>query len=523
MSETLNETQQATINNLLQVSTDEELDKKLKELDKLCDDPAATKLIVADLVARMKAADHGATRTVLLAALVRLNVPETAKEIAWHLENDESERMRYRAAAALAKIVEPSKLKNYLKKALKDDSTRVKATALRLLIESGFGSEVENGSGQDYTGQLIDMAKNGNVSERWAAFKALRNESGHQPLPEEAEKELIKVMVERLQEDSEWRDIRYQAALALGDVEFRKLEAANALSETLKRNPPVSIRRNCIESLAQLNRKEAKDALLQALNDNDIEIRLRAAEALKKILNKTEAINFIIEDMLRQKQAPQGYIDALRYIDGEKAAEVLTNQLLTSHPDVAKLAAEALTGLGGAEAIRTLQAQREQALQTYTTLLGDADKQIMRQFHTLMRNARLAFRVSMWMHGLTFAIGLLLLLASLYLAIRPPAGEFDLARTFGLGAGGGIVTLLTLFYKDPLKNIGHSVNRLVKVNVVFLGYVRQINQIDATFKHMFLSPTGFGTDQMKSTVEQIQTSVSKTLVEVKTYLIEPDD
>ncbi len=72
--------------------------------------------------------------------------------------------------------------------------------------------------------------------------------------------------------------------------------------------------------------------------------------------------------------------------------------------------------------------------------------------------------------------------------------------------------------KDPLANIRDSVTNLVKVNVVFLGYVRQINQIDATFKQMFLAAAGFGIDQMKLTVAQIQDSVRTTMQEVEGYL-----
>jgi hypothetical protein len=41
--------------------------------------------------------------------------------------------------------------------------------------------------------------------------------------------------------------------------------------------------------------------------------------------------------------------------------------------------------------------------------------------------------------------------------------------------------------------------------------VRQINQMDATFKQLFLASAEFG-------VEQIQDSVKKTTAEVKAYL-----
>jgi hypothetical protein len=176
-----------------------------------------------------------------------------------------------------------------------------------------------------------------------------------------------------------------------------------------------------------------------------------------------------------------------------------------------------LTKLGGEEAVRTLQAQRAKAVDTYTTLLGNADQQVMEQFNRLMVQAQRGFLLSLWMHGIIFGVGVVVLVASLYVALSQGFGTFE--RYVGVGtAVGSLGTLLLLFYKDPLKNIRGSVTGLVKVNVVFLGYVRQINQIDATFKQLFLASAGFGVDQMKQTVEQIQDSVRKTMEEVKSYL-----
>ena len=59
---------------------------------------------------------------------------------------------------------------------------------------------------------------------------------------------------------------------------------------------------------------------------------------------------------------------------------------------------------------------------------------------------------------------------------------------------------------------------LIKVNVVFLGYIRQINQIDATFKQLFLDAPGFSIGQMKDTVAEIESSVDNTLSKVQMYL-----
>ena len=118
----------------------------------------------------------------------------------------------------------------------------------------------------------------------------------------------------------------------------------------------------------------------------------------------------------------------------------------------------------------------------------------MQQFNVLMKYARNGFLMSMWMHGIIFAMGVIVLGVSIYVALAQDFSDFE--RYIGIGgAAGSLGTLLYLFYRDPLKNIRESVTNLVTVNVVFSGYVRQINQIDATFKQLFLALPDFGIDE----------------------------
>src|SRR5436190_11027073 len=109
----------------------------------------------------------------------------------------------------------------------------------------------------------------------------------------------------------------------------------------------------------------------------------------------------------------------------------------------------------------------------------------------------------MFMHGTIFMIGVGVLIGSTYLVFGK--GLEAVQRWVGAAGGAGALgTMLLLFYRNPLQNIRASVSSLMEVDVIFRGYIRQLNQIDATFKHMFLGGNSFGTAQMKETVEQIQ-------------------
>jgi hypothetical protein len=49
------------------------------------------------------------------------------------------------------------------------------------------------------------------------------------------------------------------------------------------------------------------------------------------------------------------------------------------------------------------------------------------------------------------------------------------------------------------------------VNVIFLGFLRQLNEIDATFKHAYIERHEFGASDMRETVRQIEAAVAQAL------------
>lgn len=502
----LSETSQKLLDQLL-YGSDPEKEAALGELPHLPD-----KDLVADALAkRLPGEEDGRLRSWMISGLGAINQPGTAALVAERLDPtlEDDGWARYWAAIALNRM-QPADLEAHLLQAKKDPDALVAFLAARLLVE--------NGHEEEHLDQLLDGAANKkHWDSRWAACKALRSDAGKKPFRQGIERKIIPILTGRLRDDREVMDVRFQAALALGTISHQWQEAVQALGQALTQSLPDWVRRGCLDALAHINRPETRDALLVAVRDSDAEIRVRAARALKHTLGPAGAVGFLVEELLKHEALPAEFFDALRQIDNKTSADVLANHLLHPDPALAERASRALARLGGEQAMRTLQAQRAKAVETYTSLLNDADKQIMKQFESLMSKALQAFSLSMWMHGIIFVVGVLALGASLWVAFNSGFEIFE--RYVGVGAAAGSLgTLLLLFYRDPLKNIRESVTNLVKVNVVFLGYVRQINQIDASFKQMFLEPGGFGVEQMRPTVEQIQDSVKKTMEEVRGFL-----
>ena len=53
--------------------------------------------------------------------------------------------------------------------------------------------------------------------------------------------------------------------------------------------------------------------------------------------------------------------------------------------------------------------------------------------------------------------------------------------------------LITMFFNNPRRNAREDLTTLMNVNVIFLGFLRRLNQIDATFKYAYIESRSFGT------------------------------
>ena len=81
-----------------------------------------------------------------------------------------------------------------------------------------------------------------------------------------------------------------------------------------------------------------------------------------------------------------------------------------------------------------------------------------------------------------------------------------------------IGVLLNLGFNNPRQNAREDMATLLNVSVIFQGYLRELHQIDATFKHMYIEDRDFGTGEMSKTVAEIESSAETTLALVKKHL-----
>jgi hypothetical protein len=339
------------------------------------------------------------------------------------------------------------------------------------------------------------------------------------PLRDLIEGQFIRPLVDIASDPNIYLDTRWEAIQALASFQQRKSIVAGELGNLLIKDKNPTLRRFYLEALMKLGQpSESQSALLTAIEDADAQIRLDAANALKEMLGEEKSIRLLLPRALERDKDTALLVDALRHIDSNLAAKEIRDALSNPDAKVSARANQLLTELGGQAAAQILMNERAKALDNYTHILNDADKDVRDHFKELMSQAKFAFWLSLMMHVVVFGIGVWMLIASLSLALSQ--GLSIVSVWLGVGGAGAsaLVILLSAFYSSPLKNVRTSLNALMQVDVVFLGYVRQINQIDATFKHMFLDAGDFGTEQMKVTVAEIQTTVKGILEEIQKHI-----
>lgn len=399
-----------------------------------------------------------------------------------------------------------------IRQAIGDRDVLPKATALRLLIAHGF---------PQYERDLQKMMLNQkNPAARWATARALRTRSkpSMKALPADTEKLFIPMLADIAGHKYAPLDARWESIQTLVSFAEKKMVAVR-LSELLMKDSDATMRRYYLEALRQLDQPaEIKEALLKAVEDQDAQIRLDAAATLKTI-DAVASTARLVELALKRENDTEQLVEALRHIDRELAAKELREALGSSDTQVSRRANQLLTDLGGQTAAQILLTERSKAVDRYTRILTGADYEVRQHFNQLMAQARSAFWISMAMHTVVFLIGVAALTGSLILALN---GGSNAIVTWASGAIGVASLLITTFYQNPLRNVRSSLNSLMQVDVVFLGYVRQINQIDATFKHLFLETRDFGTPQMQATVAEIQSAVNKILEEIRTHILEKE-
>lgn len=359
--------------------------------------------------------------------------------------------------------------------------------------------------------------KGGRSETYWPALRAL-DALKEFPL-REVRREIIKVIRE-----SPYYEHKANAIQVLGGAGFTRARVYQdesvvyELGFIVKRNKDSSLRLLAVISLGQIKNPEATGDLLKALVDKNAEIRVMASDALKSILGEPDALRLIIQEALKERIEDTEFdylVNALRRIDSNRqlCADILARELESDDPNRAQQAQKILYDIGGIEALQRLN-RRETLEQSYK-LLEESEKGLKEAFQNTTLQATRNFYFSMIINAVIVGVGIVLIGLAVLQVLEKPE---NLAGWITPGLGGVFGIILTLYFNGPRKNAQQDLRVLVNANAIYLGFLRMLNIIDATFKHDFVEDPSFGAENMRETVTKINESLKTVLDLTATHL-----
>ena len=347
----------------------------------------------------------------------------------------------------------------------------------------------------------------------WCTLRALRALCEF-PMPDLAEN-IIFVMRE-----GNYLEHKYEAIRALGTC-TDNLKVVRALGDVVRTETNRYLILAAIESLDELKNGEAREDLIHALQNEDAEVRAQASGALLSFLSKEEAASTIIPIALKKgietNRIPDNLIEALRRIDKEDRSictEILNKELESKDREHAEMAEKILTELGGWAAVQRLS-QRRSTLESLDKLLAESEEVVKSTFQDTILQARRNFYFAMGVNILVVLVGLVLVILAIFQLIQNP----EKMESWIVPGGTGLVgVIINLYFNNPRTNAREDLTALINVNVIFLGFLRQLNEIDATFKHAYMEKQDFGLPQMRDTVQAIDNAMAHALNMTDRYL-----
>ena len=247
-----------------------------------------------------------------------------------------------------------------------------------------------------------------------------------------------------------------------------------------------------------LNKKIVIDDLYYELLHNDKNIVTEACKTLHSFYDSKNCTRIIISaldseiDRNGQEYSNDTIItlsSSLKWMNNNNkdhsVLECLEENMHIGDTDVIRnISRRLISEMGGSNAIKKLDF-RNNLKDNYASRIDKAQNKVEDMFTNTIMDAKLGFKITLLMDCIIFFIGVGLIVTTGIMAIL----DNDTENWVGLGISGGtgVLTILySLFLSKPREKVKSSVTHLMYLKIIFLGYLRELNQIDQCFNQNLL-------------------------------------
>jgi len=269
-----------------------------------------------------------------------------------------------------------------------------------------------------------------------------------------------------------------------------------------------------VESLGRLGSREATDSLLRALVDDDAEVRRQAAISLKLIYPDEvgELARLVCDRVLSVDAACDDHLDylaeGLRLMGARDiASEYFAAQLDSDSDRSREVAERLLLQLGGRSAMRAFN--RRQVLARLDESLSGSEQAVQSNFESMTVEAKRNYYFSLGVNALVVGIGLAVAVIGVLEIARNPQG---VGPWLAVSSGGGLLTAVVSEFLIGTRLRGRDdVRALARFHFVYLGFLRKLSQIDATFRRTYLEAGDLKPAYLTAALKQLDQAVDTAL------------
>lgn len=265
--------------------------------------------------------------------------------------------------------------------------------------------------------------------------------------------------------------------------------------------------------------KKVIDELRNELFDFGIGICCEAIKTSELIHGPENLIKMIVKTLNDKKKntiSVNNKVLSISYglkLISNKNKEIITSldKILQNSDDhdEKNIARVILTEMGGYIAINKIK-ETQSMRDKYMEMTGHAQKQIENMFEKSITEAKNGFKVSLYMNIAVFILGFILIAISGFMAVF--RNEEDEWVGVGVSSGAGTLSMMySLFFNKPSRKIRKSTNHLMRLKVIFLGYLRELTQLDQTFSKRLLDLDPITMDDLELFINKISKCMKTSL------------
>jgi hypothetical protein len=168
-----------------------------------------------------------------------------------------------------------------------------------------------------------------------------------------------------------------------------------------------------------------------------------------------------------------------------------------------------LVGEMGGAAFERLRA-RTAAIEQYAAAMDEAETRVRGLFETGIKQARIGYGLSASMDLVVFYLGVVLVSASAFIVLTS-GNLLNLWAGAGVGAVGLLGILYPLLIGRGRRHIGDTAAEMVRMQVIFLAYIRQLHQIDEAYTYRLLEDKDLPADDVREFQQMVLAAMNHSL------------